>query len=248
MRARRRRSRSSTDSITYSTQPTRDGFAGDQTLFAPPFTSTDDELAEMVERFAAAVRQVATEVERKLRGAGDRGCDDPQTLLRALILQHEEPTPPGLHRRLAGEQRRMSTFFASIWTSAIVDPRDYDLIVSLGSEFAAFDDSIPFIPRETRASARRGKADVPVLGLCFGGQLLARVLGGKSFRCGDMRRSAGCRCAPTTRTWCPRARGSTGISTRSRSPPGAKLIADRPVAPQAYVVGTKPWRCSSTPR
>jgi adenosylmethionine-8-amino-7-oxononanoate aminotransferase len=52
--------------ITYSTMPTRDGFAGDQTLFAPPFTSTDDELAEMIERFANAVRQVATELEAKL--------------------------------------------------------------------------------------------------------------------------------------------------------------------------------------
>ncbi|MHB8589955.1 MAG: aminotransferase family protein [Candidatus Dormibacteraceae bacterium] len=52
--------------ITYSTMPTRDGFAGDQTLFAPPFTSTDEELAEMVERFAGAVRQVAEELEAKL--------------------------------------------------------------------------------------------------------------------------------------------------------------------------------------
>jgi adenosylmethionine-8-amino-7-oxononanoate aminotransferase len=52
--------------ITYSTMPTRDGFAGDQTLFAPPFTSTDAELAEMVERYAAAIRQVASEVEQKL--------------------------------------------------------------------------------------------------------------------------------------------------------------------------------------
>jgi adenosylmethionine-8-amino-7-oxononanoate aminotransferase len=52
--------------ITYSTMPTRDGFAGDQTLFAPPFTSTDAELDEMVSRFAGAVRQVAMELEVKL--------------------------------------------------------------------------------------------------------------------------------------------------------------------------------------
>jgi adenosylmethionine-8-amino-7-oxononanoate aminotransferase len=52
--------------ITYSTMPTRDGFAGDQTLFAPPFTSTDAELDEMVERFTGSVRQVAKELESKL--------------------------------------------------------------------------------------------------------------------------------------------------------------------------------------
>jgi adenosylmethionine-8-amino-7-oxononanoate aminotransferase len=67
--------------VVLSTQPTRDGMAGDQTLFAPPFTSSDDELAEMVSRFAATVRQVWDETERELEGtelmpravrAGDR--------------------------------------------------------------------------------------------------------------------------------------------------------------------------------
>jgi adenosylmethionine-8-amino-7-oxononanoate aminotransferase len=52
--------------VVLSTQPTRDGFAGDQTLFAPPFTTTDDELAEMVTRFSATVREVAEGVDREL--------------------------------------------------------------------------------------------------------------------------------------------------------------------------------------
>jgi adenosylmethionine-8-amino-7-oxononanoate aminotransferase len=52
--------------ITLSTQPTRDGYAGDQTLFAPPFTTTDDELGEMVSRFADAVHRVARDVEPEL--------------------------------------------------------------------------------------------------------------------------------------------------------------------------------------
>ena len=56
--------------IVLSTQPTRDGYAGDQTLFAPAFTATDAELAEMVERFAAAAREVWGEVEGKLQAVG----------------------------------------------------------------------------------------------------------------------------------------------------------------------------------
>jgi adenosylmethionine-8-amino-7-oxononanoate aminotransferase len=52
--------------ITLSTQPTRDGYAGDQTLFAPPFTTADDELGEMVSRFADAVRAVAADVAAEL--------------------------------------------------------------------------------------------------------------------------------------------------------------------------------------
>jgi hypothetical protein len=52
--------------IVLSTQPTRDGYAGDQTLFAPAFTTTDEELAKMVSRFADTVRHVADDVDREL--------------------------------------------------------------------------------------------------------------------------------------------------------------------------------------
>lgn len=52
--------------ITLSTMPTRDGMAGDQTLFAPPFTTTDEELEQMVGRFVDAVRHVAAEVDAEL--------------------------------------------------------------------------------------------------------------------------------------------------------------------------------------
>jgi adenosylmethionine-8-amino-7-oxononanoate aminotransferase len=52
--------------VLLSTQPTHDGYAGDQTLFAPAFVASDDELAEMVERFAAAAREVWGHVEQEL--------------------------------------------------------------------------------------------------------------------------------------------------------------------------------------
>jgi adenosylmethionine-8-amino-7-oxononanoate aminotransferase len=54
---------------TLSTQPTKDGYAGDQSLFAPAFTASDDDLAEMVERFSGSVAQVWSEVEGKLESA-----------------------------------------------------------------------------------------------------------------------------------------------------------------------------------
>jgi adenosylmethionine-8-amino-7-oxononanoate aminotransferase len=58
--------------VILSTQPTRDGFAGDQSLFAPPFTTTDEELEEMVSRFAGVVRDVAAALDRD-RGAVPAG-------------------------------------------------------------------------------------------------------------------------------------------------------------------------------
>ena len=49
--------------LVTSSHSTPDGWTGDQTLLAPAFTSTDEELAEMVTRFAAAL----TDVERKVK-------------------------------------------------------------------------------------------------------------------------------------------------------------------------------------
>ena len=54
------------DLITLSTQPTRDGYASDQTLFAPPFTTPEEDLSEMVSRFADAVRSVAKDLDAEL--------------------------------------------------------------------------------------------------------------------------------------------------------------------------------------
>lgn len=52
--------------LVYSTQPTSDGYTGDQTLLAPAFTSTDAELAEMVERMAAVVLAVERQVKDQI--------------------------------------------------------------------------------------------------------------------------------------------------------------------------------------
>jgi adenosylmethionine-8-amino-7-oxononanoate aminotransferase len=48
--------------IVYSTQPTADGYTGDQTLLAPAFVTPDAELSTIVERMAATVRTVQRRV------------------------------------------------------------------------------------------------------------------------------------------------------------------------------------------
>lgn len=52
--------------LVYSTQPTADGYAGDQTLLAPAFVSSDQELTLAVERMAATVRAVERAVKQEL--------------------------------------------------------------------------------------------------------------------------------------------------------------------------------------
>jgi adenosylmethionine-8-amino-7-oxononanoate aminotransferase len=52
--------------LVTSSHASLDGFAPDQTLLAPAFTSTDAELAEMIERVAAALGDVQLRVEEQL--------------------------------------------------------------------------------------------------------------------------------------------------------------------------------------
>jgi adenosylmethionine-8-amino-7-oxononanoate aminotransferase len=52
--------------LVSSTHSTPDGFAGDEVLLAPAFTSTDDELQEMVERFGQTIEAVEKAVRKKL--------------------------------------------------------------------------------------------------------------------------------------------------------------------------------------
>ena len=56
--------------LVTSTHSTPDGYAGDQTLLAPAYTSSDTELAEMVERFAATLERV----ERRVKDAVSTGA------------------------------------------------------------------------------------------------------------------------------------------------------------------------------
>lgn len=51
--------------LVTSTHPQADGFAGDQTLLAPAYVSTDEELAQIVDRFRATMESV----ERSIKGS-----------------------------------------------------------------------------------------------------------------------------------------------------------------------------------
>ncbi|HSS62219.1 MAG TPA: aminotransferase class III-fold pyridoxal phosphate-dependent enzyme [Candidatus Limnocylindrales bacterium] len=52
--------------LVSSTHSTPDGFAGDEVVLAPAFTSTEDELRQMVERFLDAMRAVDRAVKQRL--------------------------------------------------------------------------------------------------------------------------------------------------------------------------------------
>lgn len=156
--------------------------------------------------------------------------------LRALVLQHEQPTPGGYIHQWLDERGAEQDIYRIDIEDREIDPRDYGMIVSLGSEFPAFDDSIPWLDEERRLLLAANDADVPVLGICFGGQLLARVLGGRSFR-GEIAEIG----------WLPvRSEDEALVGNGPwfqwhfdtfTVPPGARLLADSVAGPQAFTIG-----------
>ena len=156
--------------------------------------------------------------------------------IRALILQHEEPTPPGFLAEWLDRQGAEVDIVRIDLEERIPDAREYDMIASLGSEFAAFDDTKPFIPREAQLLRQATDADIPVLGLCFGGQLLARVLGGRSFR-SDRSEIGWLRVRTKDAELVAEGPWFQWHFDTFTVPPGARLIADSDVGPQAYVYG-----------
>jgi GMP synthase-like glutamine amidotransferase len=156
---------------------------------------------------------------------------------RALIIQHEEPTPPGLIQTWLEERGfEVDVLRIDERDPHDIDPRYYSLIVSLGSEFGAYQDDLEWIGHEMDFLKDATEADVPILGVCFGGQLLARVLGGEVFR--SDREEIG---------WLPVGSGDPDTVPDGpwfqwhfdtfTPPPGARVIAENEIGPQAYVVG-----------
>jgi GMP synthase-like glutamine amidotransferase len=153
-----------------------------------------------------------------------------------LILQHEKATPPGLMAPWLAEQSAVVDTLRIDLDERLVDPRQYDLIVSLGSEFAAFDDSVAFVQREALLFEDAIEGDVPILGLCFGGQMLSRVLGGRVYR--SEKSEIG---------WLPVRSNDPELVGEGpwfqwhfdvfTAPPGADVLAVTDIGPQAFVAG-----------
>lgn len=65
---------------------------------------------------------------------------------------------------------------------AALDALAPDLMVVLGGPLGAYDEeSFPFLLPEMKAVESRLRADRPILGLCLGAQIMARVLGAKVY-------------------------------------------------------------------
>jgi GMP synthase-like glutamine amidotransferase len=94
-----------------------------------------------------------------------------------LIRQHVEAAPPGVLGEWL-EARGLPYEVDRSWLARpLPDPTGYAFVASLGHAAGAGDTHDPAVAAEHELLDRAVALDVPVLGLCYGGQVLAAVLG-----------------------------------------------------------------------
>lgn len=102
----------------------------------------------------------------------------------ALVIAHHEGEHAG---NLRGPMREFG-FEIGEWNpffgeSNPVPEDSIDLLIILGGIMGAHDEAEhPWLVEEIRLVERRLKAGTPIVGLCLGGQILARVLGARVYR------------------------------------------------------------------
>ena len=107
---------------------------------------------------------------------------------RALVIEHDWYCPAaGVGDRLVEHGYQLDAFRVlddptdPVCTKPFPDATDYDVLVVTGSPWSVTDtDTIgSWIGREIEMVRAAHDAGVPVLGLCFGGQVLSAALGGE---------------------------------------------------------------------
>jgi GMP synthase-like glutamine amidotransferase len=98
--------------------------------------------------------------------------------MRVLVIQHEAGGGLG-YLGEALERRGAALEIVHVYDGdALPDPTGYDLLLVLGGVMNVYqEDDYPWLADEVRAIQAMVAAKTPVLGVCLGGQLLARALG-----------------------------------------------------------------------
>ncbi len=104
--------------------------------------------------------------------------------MRALILTHVAHEGPGtLGAYLREHGVRVDTIALHDGAALPAEPSAADLVVSMGGPMNVYEDEkFPFLAAETAFLQRAMAADVPVIGICLGAQLIARACGARVFR------------------------------------------------------------------
>jgi GMP synthase-like glutamine amidotransferase len=99
--------------------------------------------------------------------------------MQILVLEHERTVPAALLGDWARERGHTLRTLEVPALTSWPDPREADALVTLGSDRSVTDTSVPWLAGELELLRGAHDAGVPVLGICFGAQALAKALGGE---------------------------------------------------------------------
>jgi GMP synthase-like glutamine amidotransferase len=155
-----------------------------------------------------------------------------------LILQHGDDGPPGILGEWLDE-RALAHRVHAAWRDPLpADPDAYDWIVSLGSEQTPGNPAAhPWVAVEVEWLAQALKADVPVLGLCFGGQALAVAAGG-AVEAADPAEVGWLEIETDNPDLVPAGPWLHYHYDQLVVPPGARTLARSPAGPAAFELGS----------
>ena len=153
--------------------------------------------------------------------------------MRVLVVEQQPDAPAGLVEEWAVERGAQLEVVRAAELEEWPDPRSADAIVALGSDRSVHASTDPWIGPQLDFVRAAHDADVPVLGICFGGQALAAALGGTVFA------------APRTEIGWIEVQGDDGYGGRWFTwhedaftvPPGAIELARAASGPQAFALG-----------
>jgi GMP synthase-like glutamine amidotransferase len=98
--------------------------------------------------------------------------------VRGLVLQTQADAPAGLLADWAARRGFALETFRTDGAGPWPDARAFDFVVALGSSATATGDGPAWVDTEIEWLRGADAAGVPILGICFGAQALARALGG----------------------------------------------------------------------
>ena len=160
--------------------------------------------------------------------------------VRILVVQKDPDKSLGrIADALGGDSATLDVRMAN---DDLPDVADYDGLVVLPG-LANPDDDDPAVHRARRTVEEAVDRAVPVLGICLGGQLVAQVLGGETYRCRD---ELGYHEVETTEAVCedpllrdaaPRFMTFHAHTYAFRPPPGAVVLLSNDVCVQACQLG-----------
>jgi len=113
----------------------------------------------------------------------------------------------------------------------------YDLVVLLGSDWSTYWDHVrDLVERESALIREAAVRDLPVLGICYGGQVLAHALGG-SVEPADRTEIGWFELDTDDAALAPTGPWFEFHIDKFTPPPGAAVIARTPAGPQAFRLG-----------